>query len=463
MGNRRTYLLRWILCALFTFSSLNTVFAQHSVGIDWDAPKNLIEFEQELSFYKQHNISFLIVGSSLTDEKIALIDKIQIPYLIRLDNKFLTKNEFTADSVSLVKSIQQQAARYDSSSAFKGVIAFSHSYTPDVFNIEKVSMYKIQADSLKAFRGDNDLLDTAFFLDPKNDSPSSIHTFKQKLATNPVLIVDSNWLATVFDEFPGFKRSFLAEGGINPDIIPLPKAPGERPLVHWSILVLVILWASLAVNVATNPTYLETIPRYFTSHRFFVDDIMSYRERSSASAIFLLFQHTLFGGLVTYILAKIFISSIGLEALYVHLPYLGIMGQNYFSLFVLSSVLILAVELIAVLWIYFPNKEMTHFNQALNLYTWIFHLDFILVTLIITAYFAEWSSTLIVVLSVSYLLIWFSSFNITAFDASKRLGMSRNFYLFKTIAFHSVVSGLLVALLIIFDGWWDLMGLVTSV
>ncbi|MEP5835641.1 MAG: hypothetical protein ABJ383_16575, partial [Balneola sp.] len=219
----------------------------------------------------------------------------------------------------------------------------------------------------------------------------------------------------------------------------------------------------LAVNVATNPTYLETIPRYFTAHRFYVGDIMSYRERSSASAVFLLFQHAIFGGLVVYILSKIFISDTGLEALYHHIPYIAVMGKNYFSLFVLSSVLVLIVELIALIWLYVPNKEMTHFNQGLNLFTSIFHLDFIIVTAIVTGYFGDWNTTLISFLALSYLLIWFSSFNITAFDASKRLGMHRNSYLFKTIGLHTLVSGALVVLLVVFNEWWDILKLAVSV
>lgn len=463
MKSRRTYLLRCAFCALFTFAGLTLSFAQETVGIDWDAPVNLTDFERELEFYKEHHISFLIVDQSLTVEQASLLDTAQVPFLLRLDNKFLTSMQFQADSVSLRESINQRSTLYDSSLAFKGIITFSHSYTPDNFKIDGVNLYTIQADSLKASGTVSNFIDTAVFLDSENTSAASIYSFKQKLKAHNTIIVDSNWLTTVFEEFPDFKRSFLVEGGINTDIIPLPKAPGERPLIHWSILVLVILWGSLAVNVATNPTYLETIPRYFTSHRFFVDDIMSYRERSSASAIFLLFQHALLGGLVTYILAKIFISPVGLDALYFQLPYLGIMGQNYFSLFVLTGILILAVELIAVLWIYLPNKEMTHFNQALNLFTWIFHLDFIIVTLLVTAYFAEWGSTFIVILSILYLLIWFSSFNITALGASKRLGMNRNAYLIKTIVLHTVISIVLLVLLFSFDALWDVIGLVVSV
>ena len=126
--------------------------------------------------------------------------------------------------------------------------------------------------------------------------------------------------------------------------------------------------------------------------------------------------------------------------------------------------MILVVEMIALFWLYFPNKEMSHFNQALNLFTWIFHLDFILITLLVTVYFSGQSTSFLAsILAITYVLIWFSSFNITAFDASKRLGMHRNTYLFKTVGLHTLISGVLVILLLIFNGWWDVLRLAVSV
>jgi hypothetical protein len=125
---------------------------------------------------------------------------------------------------------------------------------------------------------------------------------------------------------------------------------------------------------------------------------------------------------------------------------------------------VLVVEMIALFWLYFPNKEMSHFNQALNLFTWIFHLDFILVTLLVTVYFSGWSASFLAgILAITYVLIWFSSFNITALDASKRLGMHRNAYLFKTIGLHTLISGASVAILLFFNGWWDVLRLAVSV
>lgn len=435
--------------------------AQKKVAIDWNKPADLGSFNQELSFFKNHNVAYLFVDHPLTGDEIAALDQTGISFFVKLDQIFVTETEFLNNIDQYLESVTTSKAYYDSSLSFNGIIAFSHS---------NVSLDAINSTDVLEIKGSdvysqNDITNPVFrYFKPANSYSISVNALKKSLMdSDSIIVLNSDWYISTLSENPELESAFSENSGIFPSTIAAPKLPDNSPKVHWSVVVLVLLWISLAINVATNPTYLETIPRYFTAHRFFADDIMSYRERSSASALFLFFQHAVFGGLVTYILAKMFISTIGLEALYFHLPYLAILGKNYFSLFILSTALVMLVELIALMWLYLPNKEMTHFNQALNLFTWIFHLDFILITLMITAYFAGWNSSFILIIAISYILIWFSSFNITAFDASKKLGMNRNTYLFKTIGFHTIVSLGLVILLAIFDGWWDVLELVISV
>lgn len=467
MKTRRTYLLRWVLFVFFLMFGNSLSYAQKKVAVDWEKPADSEAFNRELDFFSNHNVSYLFVSHPLTEDEIVALDSIGISFFVKLDHKFVTENEFINNSDQYLKSVNDAKAYYDSSSAFNGIVAFTHSNisqaylssqtylsTEDFLEITGNKVYSVNIHSQPLFS----------VFETSDSYAENLSRLKKQLINSELnLLVDGEWYRSVLAQNDDLKSTFEGTSGMDPKTIAVPDIPDQTPLIHWSVLVLVLLWISLAVNVATNPTYLETIPRYFTAHRFYVDDIMSYRERSSASAVFLLFQHAIFGGLVVYILSKIFISDTGLEALYHHIPYIAVMGKNYFSLFVLSSVLVLIVELIALIWLYVPNKEMTHFNQGLNLFTSIFHLDFIIVTAIVTGYFGNWNTTLISFLALSYLLIWFSSFNITAFDASKRLGMHRNSYLFKTIGLHTLVSSALVVLLIVFNEWWDILKLAVSV
>ncbi len=436
-------------------------YAQKKVAVDWEKPADSEAFNRELDFFSNHNVSYLFVSHPLTADEIASLDSAGISFFVKLDHKFITENEFINNSDQYLKSVNDAKAYYDSSSAFNGIVAFSQSViAPNVF--PSAEILEIKGNTVYSVNTEPQPLFNVF--ETSDSYAENLSRLKKQLINSELnLLLDGEWYRSVLAQNTDLKSTFEGTSGMDPKTIAVPDIPDQTPLIHWSVLVLVLLWISLAVNVASNPTYLETIPRYFTAHRFYVDDIMSYRERSSASAVFLLFQHAIFGGLVVYILSKIFISDTGLEALYHHIPYIALMGKNYFSLFVLSSVLVLIEELIALIWLYVPNKEMTHFNQGLNLFTSIFHLDFIIVTAIVTGYFGNWNTTLISFLALSYLLIWFSSFNITAFDASKRLGMHRNSYLFKTIGLHTLVSGALVVLLAVFNEWWDILKLAVSV
>ena len=461
MKTRRTYLLRWVLFVFFLMFGHSLSYAQKKVAVDWEKPADSEAFNSELDFFSNHNVSYLFVSHPLTADEIASLDSAGIFFFVKLDHKFITENEFINNSDQYLKSVNNAKAYYDSSSAFNGIVAFSQSVIAlNVF--PNAGILEIKGNTVYSVNTEPQPLFSVF--ETSDSYAESLSRLKEQLINSELnLLLDGEWYISVLAQNADLKSTFEGTSGMDPSTIAVHDIPDQTPLIHWSVLVLVLLWISLAVNVASNPTYLETIPRYFTAHRFYVDDIMSYRERSSASAVFLLFQHAIFGGLVVYILSKIFISDTGLEALYHHIPYIAVMGKNYFSLFVLSSVLVLIVELIALIWLYVPNKEMTHFNQGLNLFTSIFHLDFIIVTAIVTGYFGDWNTTLISFLALSYLLIWFSSFNITAFDASKRLGMHRNSYLFKTIGLHTLVSCALVVLLVVFNEWWDILKLAVSV
>lgn len=461
MKTRRTYLLRWVLFVFFLIFGHSLSYAQKKVAVDWEKPADSEAFNRELDFFSNHNVSYLFVNHPITADEIASLDSTGISFFVKLDHKFVIENEFINNSDQYLESVNEAKAYYDSSSAFNGIVAFSQSViAPNVF--PSAEILEIKGNTVYSVNTEPQPLFNVF--ETSELYAENLSSLKEQLINSELnLLLDGEWYKSVLAQNADLKSTFEGTSGMDPKTIAVPDIPDQTPLIHWSVLVLVLIWISLAVNVATNPTYLETIPRYFTAHRFYVDDIMSYRERSSASAVFLLFQHAIFGGLVVYILSKIFISDTGLEALYHHIPYIALMGKNYFSLFVLSSVLVLIVELIALIWLYVPNKEMTHFNQGLNLFTSIFHLDFIIVTAIVTGYFGDWNTTLISFLALSYLLIWFSSFNITAFDASKRLGMHRNSYLFKTIGLHTLVSGALVVLLILFNEWWDILKLAVSV
>ncbi len=453
--------ISFLLICVLAFFTLQSTDAQQRIAVELIIPEEADVFNEQLSYLKQHNTDLLILEGGFNDSALFTVIKSDIPFILKMDHPFLTRQGFESTKQNIFNDISILNSSLDTVDTFQGIIASRHSMVDKSEFQHYGNIFFQQGDSLV----NTENLITAYYCNIGNGTVNnSLALFKECLISdkNIYSVFEFSSLRSVIDN-NSYLKNTLMEDSFEASSIALPKTSESFPLIHWSTIVLLGLWISLTVNIKLNPTYYETIPRYFTAHRFFVDDIMSYRERSSLSGIFLLFQHALFGGLITYILARVFISGIGIEALYYHLPYLGIMGKNYFSLFVVSSLLVFVVELIALIWIYAPNSELSHFNQVLNLFTWIFHLDFVIGTLIVTMYFAGFGSVSISILSVIYVLIWFSSFNITSLNASKKLGIKRNSYLLKTIGLHTLVSIGLVILLFYFDGWWDLLELVVWV
>ncbi len=448
--------------------------AQSALGVVWNPPPNDIQASNEIAFFRQHTAELIIMNYPQRDYVLAELNRQGVPYIMDTSLEFVTTSLLDAGSQTLeqqIEDIYRNERRFD---AFEGILLFSHSQSYDE-RFESILTELIGSTGLndsirftERFRDQLRRLDDRSvlgeFYEPAQAGPASLKAFKETISgTGGLLIVDHLWLREATNQFPAFGTALKEAGSLHEAIIPLPEIPGETPVFHWSVLVLLLLWISLALNINLNPTYKETIPRYFTAHRFFVDDILSYRERSSISAVFLLFQHAVFGGLVTYIMAKTFISEEGLRALYHYTPQMAVAGRNYFSLFMLGSILVFVVELIAVAWIYLPNPSLTHFNQVLNLFTWIFHIDFILVSLMVVLFFAGASATTLSIFTVFYVVFWFASFNITALDSSKRLGMLRTSYLLKTILLHTVAAMLLIVGLAFFNDWMEILDLVVSV
>lgn len=474
MKSKSKYLCLFSGLLLWIFFASDLISAQTSLGVVWNPPPNELQASDQLRTLKSYSTKLVILKKPRNPYILAELNRLGIPFIIDAGNEFYTASKFSDQKDAIFRQVSQIHSANREYASFLGILIFSHSHThSDSFKSTFRSLVQASnlGDSLSFYEFKNNQLGNlsegkkkgSFFLSQKPGA-ESVHKFHDLMGNaGDLLIVEYSWLKNTLGDFPDIEQALQNSASLNEAVIPLPKLPEETPLLHWSVIVLLLLWISLAVNIVISPTYKETIFRYFTSHRFFVDDILSYRERSSLSATFLFFQHAFFGGLVAYVMAKTFFSETGLEALYSYIPAVGITGQNYFSLFVLASLAVLLIEVIAIAWIYIPNPSLSYLNQALNLFTWTFHLDFLLVTLIVVLFFAGSSPIVLSVLSVLYVVIWFSSFNTTALDSSKRLGMNRTRYLFKTIALHTLAFALVVAFLLIFDGWKEVLDLVIHI
>ena len=294
----------------------------------------------------------------------------------------------------------------------------------------------------------NGFVNQILFEAPFNDHDISI--FKKTLSLNPSLVLmDWYWFSDATKSIPYFTDTILTANQSTDILLSDNFAASNKSMVDWPIIILVLLWFSVGIHIISNPTYRPLIFRYFTFHRFFVDDIMRYRERSAASGITIFVQHAFFSGLVLYILSVFFISNKGLDALFFHFPLMAIIGQNYASIFMLSFLISVIFSLFSVIWLYLPSNSMKHFSQIVNLYSWVFHLDFIIVSVMIIILITQGSKAVLLLMGGVHFLLWIIAYVVAAYDSSKYLMKGKVKYLLNTIGiFLILVSTLIVTFIL---------------
>ncbi len=471
MVNRYKYLLLkvvWLLCLLVPSTFLQ---AQTLLGVNWQPEVNKQIVADRVKSFSNSNVDLVIVPYPVADFVIESLEDAGIPFVVNSGFEFYTISHLDEQAAKVSSFVRNLHNDYASFQHFSGIILFnnSQSYRKQFQEIElSIVSNSGLADSLHFYNILNEELieitskqAIGTFAPFHKADEQAIHDFSNSIGTShKYLFVSGNWLQQSFINFEHFQSALYNAESLEQAAIPLPLLPEETSPFHWYIFLLILLWLSLGANILINTTYKDTISRYFLSRRFFVDDILHYRERSSLSGFFLFIQHALFSGLVAYFMARVYISEEGIRALFEFAPYIAIFGSNYFSIFFITTLLIILLQIIALLWLYLPNPKLAHFNQALNIYTWIFHVDFILITALTVLFVADAPHFVMVAIAIVFVLIWFNSFNISALDTSKTLGDARNGYLIKTIGLHTILVMTGLVLLLIYNDWIEIFDLI---
>lgn len=441
---------------------MKSMAQQPSLGIIWDNPADTSEAKAKLDIYAAHGIDYIQLNHPVNPENLALLRDAPFTLLVQLDKSFLTLSEIQQKQTSLLQQFGETADYYRSylNIAAIGLLKNSQTSHPDFRDSFSPILDSLSIRSNKEFyfyANENWYYlnspansfatlypDSAF---SSNDIVAFDAMFSKEVEQNSGLIffVNSKWLDEALASYPEFSKSLLLYDENNEWQIPLPESKETGDSQSWMILLLVLLWVALAVLFKTLPYLRPMLLRYFLAHRFFVDDILHYRERAITGGISLMAMHAVFSGMVFYILANSSISEAGLEAFFHHLPSLAIVGTNYASFFVIGVILTLVVQTIALFWLYLPAKNLEHFSQAVNLYAGTFFLDFLTVTILVTLFVTGFGLTYILTFGALFVLIWFGAFNVSAFDISRSMGQGTAIYLLLTIGLHTILSvGLLV-------------------
>ncbi len=448
---------------------------QPSLGIVWDYPADTAVAGDQLDIFAQHGINYLQIDHPVNPEMLSILRESPFTVLVQLDKSYLTLNEIRNHRSDL---LQQYRVATDLYRSYVNIAAIGLLKNSQVSHPNFSDTFSPILDSLSA-RSNKDFYFYAkkqwsYFNSPDKPFASlysdsvfqrtDIIDFNKQFGqevdqkSSIIFFLRSKWFIQALSAYPEFSESLFQYEQTQEWKIPLPTEDESNRSQSWMVLLLVVLWLGLAVLLKLLPYLRPMLLRYFLAHRFFVDDILHYRERAVTGGIALMVVHALFSGMVFYISAESSMSKTGLDAFFHHLPSFAILGVNFASFFALGVILTLVFQAIALIWLYLPAKNLEHFSQAVNLYSGTFFLDYLTVTILVTLYVTGFGSTTILFFSALFVLIWCWAFNISAFDISRSSGPGTALYLFLTIGLHTLVSiGLLVlffindSLLQIFD------------
>lgn len=466
-----TYFKTIILCSLITLSVNDSfVFAQEvnpSLGAHWESTPSLTEALDDLDRFNDLGIKFIEFEEPVNAAILDSAANRDFDLLIRSDRKFLTNSILSGSREDILQEFIDLKNRYAAYPEVRGLglYSFSESFSSDfIVKMQAITEELKDSSDIELYEittGPYNAVDFAVTTVTSEDIPASTGSvlFTKRYARGDLHIVnklfesqislvifDSDWLLAAINDYPAFKNALSEYKETGNWVLPLPKDEPQSTRFDWLIIIYLLIWISVAIHIRTVATYSGLIFRYFTGHRFFVDDIMRYRERSAASGIFLFFQHAAFTGLVATIISKMFISDTGIDALFHFIPQAAVFGQNHFSIFMAGFLISCLIQIIGLCWLYFPSESMNHSSQVLSLYTWTFHLDFLIVSFMLVTYLTGGNTTLVLILGVLFVLNWLTAYLLTSLDSSKYLIDKRVSYILYTFGLHTLLNIVLLVL-----------------
>ncbi len=462
MRIKPTYFFLTLITWLCTSFSISAQAQNPRLGVSWSLPPtSAIEISGQLDAFENIGIEVIELMHPVNPVLLDSISSYPFEVYIRFDYKFITSsglNEFADSFLEDYKMLISDFASNPQVTAF-GLYSFSQSFdesfaesfeiiTRELRKSSNSSFYEITSGtssfldfSIAEISGEQVYENETGLLLSKENSVNDAKLINTLFESNTeLLLFNSSWLSGALELNPGLLTAFREMKSSGEFVLPEQQEQTASSPLNWPVIIFLLVWVSVGLNLKISPNYRPLIFRFFTGHRFFVDDIMRYRERSIASGIFLFFQHAFLSGLTLYIVFSTLVSEKGLEVFYHYMPLLAIVGKNYFSVFVIGVLVSLLVQVIGIIWLYLPSKAMTHFSQVMSLYTWIFHLDFLIVSIMMVIYLSGGSTNLLIILSIVYVVVWLIGFLLTSLDSSKYLQRGRIKYIFYTFGLHTVVN-----------------------
>jgi hypothetical protein len=453
---------------------------QRAIGVDWDVSERSSDAATQLQRYADTGISHLRIHQPLNSETWELIDELGFTVFGQLPVNFPVAQSFAGADSARLDTLAAITAHYNRQRSVRAIGAFAYgavddegfkrsllNFTKDLSSKTDSPLYYLTAD------GKNSTIDSLFsfrmlrlpartvpetgsiaaFIYRPTDSNqwdlASIKNALERTAASPQypLFFEASWLRGMENRYPNFGQVLSTYTSSGNAVFPLPEN-SPKPFSKASAIAVMLLlaWVLFAVTYSYDPIYRKSFVRYFTGHRFFVDDVMKRHVRSPFTGGSILIQHAISGGIVIYIIFAVFFTSLGYEALLSHYPLLPEPDAGGLNFFFWGCLLTFVFQLISITWLRLALNGVANITQVINLYTWPLQLNLFTATLISLFFLSGPSQDFIFGLCIIFALLFALSFIITAADTGR-------FVRRKKIQYYAVTMGLYLFGLIGFVSW----------
>lgn len=461
--------------------------AQRTLGVTWDIPESQEEASAQLEQFHELGISMLEVSPPVSSTVWESIEDHDFVVYGNLGIKYPISSTFTRPDSSLIQSIQKKAGHFLSHPSVEAIGLFEHgaiyqqqfreALTPFVTELKKAGQSRVYyiASSNQSLPNESLTADFAIYNIPvtlKNwesltvsdhyaiggylYAPSAqlseyLKPFKRFLEITPrtadiPVFVESGWLLSKVATHSQFKQTVQSISRTSETIFPVPNEsipdPGQSPL---PIILLVIIWASVAIHYHSSPLYRKSLFRYFLAHKFFIEDIFHRHIRSASPAIILLLQNAVLIAAGVYAFIATSLSPLGLDALFNYFPAVAIFGLNPSGLAIWAFITSLAIALISITWLYISHKAINSFTQIATIYAWPLHINLVVCTIGLALFASDGNPSLISFFMLLTIPVQLGSFIISSFDAAKFIKSRTLLYISSTSVLYLI---LLLSLLI---------------
>ncbi len=454
--------------------------AQRAIGVNWSVPGRSSEAKMQLQHYADIGISHLQIHEPLESETWRKIDELGFTVYGKLPIDFPVFETFSEADSARLDTLSAVIAHYNRHPSVEALGAFAFGalydagferlaadFAIDLNSKTDTPLYYTTADetvstidSLFSFKmlrlpapnvSKNNPA-AAFIYRPTDAGRSDLATLKNLLestADSPQhpIFLEASWLEDTEKRYPNFGKVLSSYTAGGDAVFPLPESSPKPFSSASAIAVLLLLaWILFAVIYSYDPVYRKSFVRYFTGHRFFVDDVMKRHIRSPFTGGSILVQHAISGGIVVYVIFKVFFTSLGYDALLSHYPVLPDSDAGGLNLFFWGFLLTLGFQLICLAWLRIAHSGISSITQVINLYTRLLQVNLFTATLISIFFLSGPRQNFIYALSIIFVLLFALSFIITAADVGR-------FVRTKKIQYYAATMGLYLFGLIGLVSW----------